>query len=52
MESHVLELDIKLRGFFECIFDAAYFCDLAADVEVYQFETIGHLGFFQEIESF
>lgn len=26
-------------------FDAAYFCDLAADVEVYQFEAIGHLGF-------
>ena len=35
-----MELDIKLRRFFECIFDASYFCDLAADVEVYQFDAI------------
>ena len=50
VETHSSELHIELRRFAQRILDAAYFGDLATDVEVNQFQRIGHFVFPQEIE--
>lgn len=49
---HLVELHIKLRCFAQCVFDEAYFGNLAAYVEVNEFEAVFHFILFENIESF
>ena len=45
-------MHIELGCFSESIFYDAYFVDLAADVEMDEFEAVFHVAFFKDVECF
>ena len=50
--AHPFQLHVELGGFFQCRFDTADICYLAADMEMYQLQAISHLIFLEHLECF
>ena len=52
VEAHLMELLIELRRLAQGVLDAAYLGNLAADVEMNQFQAVHHILLLEEVKGF